>query len=207
MVHGNCLDGSWQKLIIAALFCWLRDNCNCSQFRNGYVACDQNIPWSKFSPCLKVSVTSTKMLHLFLKISVVFCQLFLWALTSFTVKNQHNLFVLLTAVEAACIFLPPKQNPHQQLKISMLIFCKAYKFSNGNSTDYIKTKLISSRQKIWRKIGIRSNTDVFSWLKLFINYLKEKKVSTWQLCKFNIMIVPVSELKRRHKIVFSSTCF
>ena len=33
LVHGQHLDGSWQKLQNIALFCWL--NGRCSQFRNG----------------------------------------------------------------------------------------------------------------------------------------------------------------------------
>lgn len=61
------------QIIAAVFFCWLRGTC--SRFRNGYLheACDQNMPWSKFSPSLKVRQCDQQMLlHLLLKISVVF---------------------------------------------------------------------------------------------------------------------------------------
>ena len=39
----KCLDEAWRKLQIVALFRWLGDAC--SQFRNGYLERDQNLPW------------------------------------------------------------------------------------------------------------------------------------------------------------------
>ena len=47
------------------------------------LACDQNLPWSKFFQRLEVTVTIMKMLCLFLKISAVFLW-FLWAFVLFS---------------------------------------------------------------------------------------------------------------------------
>lgn len=79
-----------RKLQIVALFFGLHGMC--SQLGNDYLACDQNLPWSKFFPWLKVTVTSTKMLSLFHKISAAFLPVFLWAFTNFSKKKQtqHN---------------------------------------------------------------------------------------------------------------------
>jgi len=116
-----------------------------SQFRSGYLAYDQNLPWSKFFPQLKVTVTSMKMLCLFLKTSAVFFQGFFVSISPAT-----------------------KNLPHDLLRM----------FSNRNILSWtIKTKLISSHHQIWLKIVLHSNADVFTQLKLFINYLKEKNTN------------------------------
>jgi len=69
-----------------------------SQFRSGYLAYDQNLPWSKFFPQLKVTVTSMKMLCLFLKTSAVFFQGFFVSIYQF--HSKSDIIVSLTAVEA-----------------------------------------------------------------------------------------------------------
>ena len=74
-----------------------------------------------------------------------------------------------------------KQITHQQLKISVSIFYEIYKFTNRNVSLLkalpwtVEAKLVSTHQKIWRKIAFHSETDVFTWMKLFIN-LKEKNI-------------------------------
>ena len=113
---------SWQKLQIIVLFCWL---CGvCSQFRNGYLTCDQDL-------------TSMKIVSLFLKILAVFVAFYkhlpvlLWKK-----QSQHNCITDSCRSwqywKEAVIFLLQKGIPRQQLKLSVSIFPKTYKFSNGN---------------------------------------------------------------------------
>ena len=63
-----------------------------------------------------------------------------------------------------------------------------------------KTNLSSNHPKICQKIVFHSNADVFTWLTLLINYLKEK-LCTCRLYNL-INMVPLSELKTSNKIVF-----
>ena len=105
-------------------------------FRHDHLACDQNPP--NFFLSLNITVTSTKMLSLFIKISAVFC--------------QTNKFV--------------------NRNISLL---KALPWTmKKNWLAVIKKK---------EKNSFHSNAGVFTWLKLFINFLK--KMCTRRLCKIN----------------------
>ena len=149
-----------------------------SQFRSGYLAYDQNLPWSKFFPQLKVTVTSMKMLCLFLKTSAVFFQGFFVSIYQF--HSKSDIIVSLTAVEAVpekkLYISTAKTNPSPATK--NLPHNLLRMFSNRNILPQtIKTKLISSHHQIWLKIVLHSNTDVFTQLKLFINYLKEKNTN------------------------------
>ena len=117
-----------QKLQIVALFFGLHGMC--SQLGNDYLACDQNLPWSKFFPWLKVTVTSTKMLSLFHKISAAFLSVFLWAFTNFTLKKQTDSCTGCTWKELEPYF--PTSKPTCQQPISSLCQRETYKVFNRN---------------------------------------------------------------------------
>ena len=109
-------------------------------------------------------------------------------------------------MKRSCIFLPEKQIPCQQLKVSVSIFCKtySYKFSNRITVwpylehwhRQLKQNWLASHSKIWLKIVFRSNV-VLTRMELFFNNLKEKKTCT---CHHKINTVPFSKLKRRGQV-------
>ena len=105
---------------------------------------------------------------------------FLWSFTSFTVKNKLIIIVSLAAVDWSWVWKEgAKWNPspatknlrwssvkHTSFLTEILCLLRALPWT-------IKTKLISKSSKIWWKIVFHSNKDVFTWLKLFFNHLKE----------------------------------
>ena len=71
----------------------------------------------------------------------------------------------------------------------------------------IKTKLISSHPKIWRKIVFHSNTDVFTQLELFINYMYLKSKKMYTFAGFAKSTGYLFQKWRETKLFFYSTCF